>query len=170
MKKQIFGFALFSFIFGATVIIYGMFAVKSVNEVKMSVDYSNYAQTKSCWRMKREAHETNVHSPIVRQAILDLKTKHLRWELDRARVDAPVALNFFVKDGKGTRFVHSELVPMSAYGDQFVNANSSYEWLENLDSYENLYVIAEPLSHMEQENKIFSPEFDAGKATPVLLY
>lgn len=170
MKKHIFGFALFSFIFGATAVIYGMFTVNSVNEVKMPVDYSGYAQTRSCWRMKREARETNVHSPIVRQAILNLKTKHLSWELDRARVDAPIALNFFVKDEKGTRFVHSQLVPMSAYGDEFVNANSSYEWLDNLDSYENLYVIAEPLSQREQGNKIFSPEFDAAKATPVLLY
>ena len=68
------------------------------------------------------------------------------------------------------RYINSALVPVLAYRDGSVRATSSYEWLDNLDSYENLYVIAEPIAQGEYQSKSFQHEFDASKATAVLLY
>lgn len=171
MKKHFFGFALFSLIVGTSAFIYSMFNVSSVEKVYMPVDYSNYAQTKSCWKMKRELNKVNTTLPTVKQAIFNLETKQLKWELDAPQVKTPIALKFFVKDEYGTRYVNSVLVPVIAYRDgSVIRATSSYEWLNNLGSYKNLYVTAEPVSYGAFENKKFPVEFDASKATAVLLY
>jgi hypothetical protein len=168
MKKHLFGFALFSLIVGTTAFIYAKFNVVSVDEVYTPVDYSTFAQTKSCWKMKREMSESNIGLPIVKQAIFNLRTKQLKWELDRSNIDTPIALNFFVKDKNGTRYINSVLAPMSGYeGGAII---SSYLWLDNLDSYENLYITAEPVSYSEYRNKNFRAKFDVSRATPVLLY
>jgi hypothetical protein len=169
MKKHFWGFALFSFIVGISAIIYGMFNVLAVEEVGQSYT-ATYSPTKSCWKMKRESSRTNFGSPMVKQAVFNLKSKQLRWELDTSEVNTPVALNFFIKDEKGTRYVNSTFVPMSAYRDNSVRATSSYLWLDNLESYENLYVIAEPVLSGAYKNKNFQPNFDARRATAVLVY
>ncbi len=120
--------------------------------------------------MKRESSRVNLGSPLVKQATFNLASKQLRWELDTSEVNTPIALNFFIKGENGTRYVNSTFVPMIAYRDGSVNATSSYEWLNNLDSYENLYVTAEPVSHGKRGYKNFSREFDASQATAVLVY
>lgn len=171
MKKHFFGFAVFSLIVGTSAFVYSMFNVGSVEKVYTSVDYSNYAQKNSCWKMKRELNKANAGLPTVKQAIFNLETKQLKWELDAAEVNTPIALNFFVKDEYGMRYVNSALVPRIAYRDgSAIRATSSYDWLDNLGSYKNLYVTAEPISSGTFENKNFPIEFDASKATAVLLY
>lgn len=170
MIKHFIGFALFSFIVGTAVFISATFNGGAVEEAYTPVDYSNYAQTKSCWKMKRELNRENVGTPMVKQAIFDLESKQLRWKLDTAGVDTPIVLNFFVKSEKGMRYVNSALVPMLAYQDGSVRATSSYEWLDNLDSYENLYVTAEPISPGAYRNKNFQKDFDVSRSTPVLIY
>jgi hypothetical protein len=171
MKKHLLGFALFSFIVGTAIFIYAMLNIVNIEEVT-APNYSPnyYSKATTCWKMKHESNRTNFGSPMVKQAIFNLESKQLKWELDTSGVDAPIALNFFIKDENGTRYVNSTFVPMLAYRNGLVTATSSYEWLDNLDSYENLYVIAEPISFGERGNYNLPMKFDASKATPVLLY
>ena len=170
MKKHIFGFALFSFIVGTTGFIYAMLSIVNIEEVKVPSHSQTYSPTKSCWKMKRETSRANLNSPLVKQATFNLASKQLRWELAASEVNTPIALNFFIKGVNGTRYVNSTFVPTIAFRDGSVNATSSYEWLNNLDSYENLYVIAEPIGQGKRGYKNFSREFDASKATAVLVY
>jgi hypothetical protein len=170
MKKHIFGFALFSFIVGTAAFIYAMLSIVNIEEVRVPSYTPTYSPAKSCWKMKRETSRVNFGSPLVKQATFNLASKQLKWELDTSRVDTPIALNFFIKGENGTRYVNSTFVPTIAFSDGSVNATSSYEWLSNLDSYENLYVTAEPVWDSKRGNKNFSREFDASKATAVLVY
>jgi hypothetical protein len=170
MKKHIFGFALFSFIVGTTGFIYAMLNIVNIEEVKVPSYTPSYSSTKSCWKMKRNSTQVNLGSPLVKQATFNLASKQLKWELDTSQINAPIALNFFIKNESGTQYVNSTFVPTIAFRDGSVNATSSYEWLNNLDSHENLYVIAEPLVHGKRGYKNSLPEFDASKATAVLVY
>ncbi len=171
MKKHIFGLAFFSFIVGATAIIYSMFNFVNVEEVFVSPQTSTRAT--SCWKMKRESRESKFASPIIKQAVFDLKTKQLNWELATPKTDSnlKIALHFFVKDDKtGARYINSALVPVSSNPEGTINGTSSFQWLDNLQSYENLYVIAEYISLDKFKSKSYQPKFDAGKAASVLLY
>jgi hypothetical protein len=169
MIKHYFGFALFSFIVGTSAVIYAMVNVVNVNEVTVP-SYSTYSPGKSCWKMKRESRESNISSPTIRQAVINLKTKQLKWELDTSQVNTPIALNFFIKGENGTRYVSSTFLFMIDYQDGSVDMTSFCEWLKNLDSYENLYVIAESVPTSAYKNKNFQPIFDQSKATAVLVY
>jgi len=162
MKKHIFGLAVFSFIVGAAAIAFAVFNVPEtirVAEVAPVVvvpqNDSSHKPT-SCWNMRRTSKESNLENLIVRQAVFNLKTKEFSWELAAPKADLPIALHLFVKDEKGTRYV-----------DGFL-AVDSFEWVDELESYENLYVIAEraPQSKFDKKNH---PKFDADKATAVSL-
>lgn len=170
MKKHILGFALFSFIVAATIFIYAMLGLFNIEEVTVPNYSPGYSTVKSCWKMQRDTRAANSGSPLIKQAVFNLKSKQLKWELDTTEINTPIALNFFIKDEKGTRYVNSTYVPTIAYRDGRVRATSSYEWLNNLDSYENLYVTAEPVTSRFYKNKHFRPEFNASNATAVLLY
>jgi len=169
MKKHIIGFTLFSIIVGTAAFIYAMFNVVNVEEV-FAPAYTPTYQRNSCWKMKRDFKESNVGSPVIRQAVLDLKTKQLNWELATPQPNSKIALHFFIKDESGTRYINSALAPESGFENGVVKATSSYLWLDNLDSYENLYVIAEITSRSDYKNKNNQPKFDQAKATSVLLY
>jgi hypothetical protein len=171
MKKHLLGFALFSFIVGTAIFIYAMLNIVNIEEVT-APNYSPnyYSKATSCWKMKHESNRTNFGSPVVEQAIFNTKSKVLNWVLNTSNSDTSVALNFFVKDENGTRYVNSIFVPAAAYRDGLVRATSSYEWLDNLGSYDNLYVIAEPISFGERGKYNLPMKFDANRATPVLLY
>ena len=169
MKKHIIGFTLFSIIVGTAAFIYAMFNVVNVEEV-FAPAYTPTYQTKSCWKMKRDSKETNVGSPVVRQAVLDLKTKQLNWEVAAPETKSKIALHFFIKDENGTRYINSALAPETSFENGVIKATSSYLWLDNLASYENLYVIAEFTSRSDYKNKYAQPKFDSSNATSVLLY
>ncbi len=68
---------------------------------------------------------------------------------------------FFVKDGNKTRFLTTEKVIAERVDWEGVSQTSSFEWLSDIASRENLYVIA------ECEGK--SPVFEQDKATAVLV-
>lgn len=170
MKKHYFGFALFSFIVGTAAVIYAMFNVVNVEEVPVPSYSATYSPSKSCWKMKRELRESNIGSPIIRQAIFNLKTKQLKWELAAPETNSKIALHFFIKDENGTRYINSVLAPTFGYEYGTMKATSSYLWLDNLESYENLYITAEPVSSGAYKNKNFQPKFDASRATAVLVY
>lgn len=167
MKKHILGFALFSFIVGTAIFIYAILNPFKVEKNSVPAFSPADLQVNSCWRMKRNLNAKRNNSPVIKQAIFNLQTKELNWELDTSNVNAPIALNFFVKGEKGTRYINTKVIPMNAYHNGKTGAASSFLWLNNLDSYENLYVTAEPLS---SDNVNFSKDFDLSKAAPVLIY
>jgi hypothetical protein len=153
MKKHILGIALFSLIIGSAGIFYSFFAD----------DYDTY-----------NIVETEVYSyesfdggfvesqPIIRQAVLDLKTKQINWEFSNRNNKADIALYFYIVDSHGVRYLNSEHTRTT---NDFV---SSYIWLDNLKSYENLYVIAVDMNTHRAQSAI--PRFEINKATSVLLY
>ncbi|MEO6590291.1 MAG: hypothetical protein ABIP06_13415 [Pyrinomonadaceae bacterium] len=169
MNKNLWGFALFALIFGATVLIFNSFEVVNTDVVSTPLDYSNYAGTTSCWRMKRQSVERNFGSLLIKQAMLNLDSKQLKWELDTAQTETPIALNFFIGNEKGIRYLNSSLVPTSAFGNGLIEARSSFGWLNKLKYDDNLYVIAQPLTVEDVKNKNYSTNFES-EGTSVLIY
>lgn len=180
MKKHIIGLTLFSFIVSAAAIVYAVFNVPKI--VPVAPMRFVVAERTHC-KMKRAANHSQVDLPVVTQAVFDLKTKQLNWELaaplssgsntsiDFSGAGSKIALHFFVKNKNGTRYLNSVLAPGLATSENLViKGSGSYEWLDNLNSYENLYVTAESTSWKKFQDKTVQPEFDAEKATSVLLY
>jgi hypothetical protein len=185
MKKHIAGFILFCFVVGTAAF---------TSEVwRVFWDYGTIApkrEENSYSKIKPIISETEAtvgaidkKSPTVRQAVFNLNTKQVNIEL-LFRDDVPagekinVKLSYFRNDSKGARFIKSEsvgLLPESFYNrnkDTTAVVLSSYEWLDKLDSYENLYVIAEfdgkysdELSS-ESYIKQTTPKFDVSKTIP----
>ena len=185
MKKHLLGFALFSLIVGTAAFAYAMFNVVKVDEVPAPSYYQAYSPTKSCWKMKRNVRESNFDAPKVSQAVFNRRTEQLSLKLELPETSSEVALHFFVKDAEGTRYISSEQVLGGARGRvegkmdlqaadgeyRFgeMKVTGSYSSLDNLNSYENLYLIAESVSVSQIRNNNFQPEFDAAKAIPVLI-
>ncbi len=185
MKKHLFGFALFSFIVGTTAFIYAMLNIVNIREVPVPAYSATYSPTKSCWKMKRESVEPKFDSPKISQAVLNLKTKEFNWKLETPEIGAPIALHFFVEDKKGVRYIASEQVLMvvgrnmsEEMDKRLINVSGSlgkvkftgsYLSLDNINAYQNLYLIAEFVSISQIRNNNFQPEFDAEKAIPVLI-
>lgn len=169
MKKHIIGLALFSFIVITAGFVYSMFSVARVEEVFVVTNSETYSPTKSCWKMKRDSKQSSVGDIKVKQAVFDLKTKQLNWELAAPlREGSSIALHFFVKNADGTRYLNSALAPQTGFENGVIKATSSYEWLDRLESYENLYVVPELTTWSEFQKR--QPKFNAEKATSVLLY
>ena len=169
MKRHILGFAVFSFIVGATAIIYAMFNVVNVEKISVPAYPERYSSRTACWKMRREAQESNVGSPKIEQAVFNLNTKQFTWRLASPETELPIALHFFVKDADGTRYIGTERAMSSNLRDGTSHFTGSHSWLDNLDSDVNLYVIAEFVPAYGSYNKNFQPEFDASKATAVLF-
>jgi len=168
MKKHILGFALFSFILGAAAFVYAMFNVVRVEEVPAPTYPQTYSSKTSCWRMKSQLRESNFGSPVIEQAVFNLRTEQFSWKLATTKTDLPIALHFFVKDSNKTRYIYSEQY-IAGSRDGELKFTSSRLSPDNLDSDENLYVIGEFVSPSERYNKNFQPEFDASRATAVSL-
>ncbi len=166
MKKHILGFALFSFIVAAAAFVY-----KSFNSVVTEETYnSNYSTRCKRLKLPPETSAKNMDVPFVRQAVLDTQTKILHWKLYTPKMDAAIKLHFFVKDENAIRYISSAPGIRSALKGGELNFESSWMWMDNLDSYEDLYVVAEAVSPSEIYYKKIEPKFDAGKATAISLY
>jgi hypothetical protein len=169
MNKHIAGFILFSFIIGMTAFIYAMFNIVRLVEVPAPTYSQTYSSKTSCWKMKRQLRESNFGSPVIEQAVFNLKTKRFSWKLAAPETDLPIALHFFVKDKNGIRYISTEQ-DINSVRYKELNFSSSFIWIDNLDSYANLYVMAELVPTSRRYNKNFQPEFDVSRAAPVLLY
>lgn len=166
MKKHLFGFAIFSLIVGAAIFVSAIFS--SPKEVFVPVVETTYETrvNSSCWKMKREYSKTD--SVSVRQAVLDLETKEIKFQLDAPKPDSKVALHFFVKDAEGTYYLATELpAPLMQSASGLRGTIKSNYWLNNLSSYENLYVV--PDTNFNREMGAFYPKFDEGKAFAVTV-
>lgn len=174
MKRNIIGLVVFSLIIGAAVF------VKSALSVRNPVNY-DYAARRDCPLHQPFSSELNSPQSVgtvklsVKQAVLNLKTMQINWEVAVPLKNSLFALHFFVKDNHGTRYLASELGPMSSFGKTSSDTGaleftSSYLWLDNLGHYQNLYVVPEQVSFSDYQSKHFSPQFDENAAIPVLLY
>lgn len=184
MKKHLFGFALFSLIVGTAAFVYAIFNVVRVDEVPAPSYYQTYSPSTSCWKMKKDLRQSNFDSPKVSQAVFNTRTEQVSLNLELPEISAPIVLHFFVKDAKGARYIASEQVLVAgrgklegkmdmqadgAYRFGEIKITGSYSSLDNLNSFENLYLIAESVSVSQTRNNNFQPEFDAAKAIPVLI-
>lgn len=164
MKKHILGLTLFSFIVGTTAFIYAAFFrfVPDVTVAETPLSAPMYSAEKtSCWKMKRK---TKADSIKVNIAVFNLQSRKFHWEIIASRNDAIIALHFFSKDGKVTRYVNTEMVNARLTQDGVLKFNNTYQWINELKSLDNLYVIAEYESEISRH-----PNFDAAKATAVTL-
>lgn len=166
MKKHILGFAVFSFIVAAT-----MFGYKFFNSFETDKTY-NYTSSRSCRLTKPQPATltTNVAAPFVRQAVLDTQTRILYWELSAPKIDSAIKLHFFVKNENGTRYISSSPGVRSDLNGGNLTFESSLMWMDNLNSYENLYVAAEAVPASELHIRKYEPKFDASKATAISLH
>ena len=78
MKKHIIGLAVFSFIVGASTIIFSVLSPSEIIPVPVPQNNSTNLPT-SCWAMKRELKEFNSNSSIIKQAVFNLNTKQFSW-------------------------------------------------------------------------------------------
>jgi hypothetical protein len=157
MKKHILGILLFSLIVGSAGFIYGYFGLI----------YKSVIKSENC-RFRINESDTggsgsSGYRPILRQVVLDLKTKQINWEFSDKNLKTSIALHFYTVDSNGSKYLKTEYVRSTN------DFTSSYLWLDNLKSYENLYVIAVeyPNTHRSMAS---IPAFDLRKATSVLLY
>ena len=184
MNKHIVGFILFNLIVGTSIIIAAFFyqIPKFESVVVAPITYETY--THSCWKMNK-SYANNATSVKVTQAIYSNKTEELKTELfiqsgEQSLDSIKIALHFFVKNGDFTRYLGTEDLTNNK-GDikgiydmserkitkaTFV-VTSDYQWLSDLDSSENLYVMPELIT--EGMNRDYTPVFYEANATPVTL-
>lgn len=177
MKRHLLGFALFVLIVGTAVFVRSMF--RTATTVKVSVpNYSLTSPATSCWKMKATSRTNKSTAPIsIGQAVFNLDRKQIKLELQNASEmnNFPTVLHFFQKDVNGIKYIASEPVLLVVYDSNKTSyggvntLTASYDWLYNLDSYANLYVITGYAPMRGVDDKNFQPEFDASHAVPVML-
>jgi hypothetical protein len=152
MKKHVFGIAIFVTIIGISGIAYSVFVRDTPIICSFPVNPENYVDD-----------EIQPSQHLIKQAVLDLKTKQINWEFDQNKLKANIALHFYAVDSNGSKYLKTEYVRTTR------DFKTSYLWLNSLKSYENLYVIADeyPNTHRGMSS---IPAFDMSKATPILLY
>lgn len=172
MKKHIIGFAIFSIIVGSAVFVKAIFNISRDIIVPAADNYSYTTIKKtSCWKMRQELEERS--APVVKQAVLDLNNKRIDWAIYIPQMDSSrLALHFFVKDARSTRYITTELAPSmaSSPNNKWITYTSSYISFNNFSPYENLYVVPEMISQEDARMKFFNPEFNEDIAVPVTVY
>lgn len=158
MKKHLFGLVVFSFIVGAAIVYRSVFV--AAPHLKQ-----NLAQTVTDnlnWKVSDKLY--------VKRADYDVKEDLLRWELSAPKVDSPVVLHFFIKDENGTRHIASGQGVNTCLIEAKLEFTTYFSGLDNLKSYENLYVIAEFGTKAKVYKEGYKPIFDSDKATPILPF
>lgn len=184
MNKHIIGLIVFSFIVGMSAIVAAFFVrmppIPEVAPVKVSESNEYvYRGRTSCKKKKRKPRpkSSDLASAKVSQAVFDLNKKYLNTEfiIERATDSTEninVALHFFVNDSFGAQHIATEFVTLTPnfdIGDKAMTSKlSSFNWLSNLESRENLYVMAEVVDTNYSYEKL-PPVFDSYEATAVLV-
>jgi hypothetical protein len=180
MKKHIAGFILFCFVVGTAVFVSRLFGVSLIYKVTPNHDKIVPLKEKTVIaETDAEFGAIDKNSPRVRQAVFSLTTKQVNLELlfnKKQFFDEGVAIkfNFFRNNEQGIRFIHSEIVRLVPDSFSYSNGDTttasvigSYNWLDELGSYDNLYVVAEFTNSYTIEKT--NPKFDANFAKEVLL-
>lgn len=180
MNQNVFGAILFSVIVGMAIFVSEYFVVlptpPSVYESPITVN-KKYSCSHQGRTVINQTSPTGVASVKVVQAVLNQRTNQLNTDfaikLDNPQTQAvSVSLHFFVKDGAKTIYLATETMIVQPDFDFEGKANheviSSFQWLDDLQKRDNLYVIAEP-SISFNNSRTLEPKFDANLATPILL-
>lgn len=177
MNRHIFGFIFFSLIVGTSAIVYGFFFAPLATIQPVFVFESQPEKRKSCRRERFERIERSEVKAKVVQAVLDQNTNQLDMDIFLKRIngsndEVTVWLSFFTKDGAKTRYLTTEkvfLMPEFSIDDTSINnLNLSYDWLDDVKSRENLYVVPQTIKGAENYEK-FTPSFDEANALPVTV-
>lgn len=173
MKKHIFGFAIFSFIIGATVLVSGLLATMfcSGSPVLLKTNYAE-SERKTYCNMKR-SQRYGTEKIKIEQAFLDQNNRELKTfiALKNSGKDSDpytVALHFFTKNGDQTRFVATENVYFETGLKNNETTLKSLSWTDKLETTDNLYVQPEATWGLTKYKGI-PPGFDQTNAAPVLL-
>ena len=153
MKKHFVGFIIFSLVIGANIIV-GKLLHKTAmpkNILVISPNYAGNFQTQPLI----VSEKIGVTVKLV-QATFNQPTKQLKFELllnrsDKSLQEANFKLHFFVYDGKEIRFLATEkgqtTFGMNIEDNRVINSSIFCEWLDNLESKENIYVWVETISN-----------------------
>lgn len=178
MTKHIAGFILFSFIVGVSGVLAFIFAEIPKEEIAVEKSYVPRFESKTrCVKKNYGNYENSNASVKVVQAVFNERTKLLDTNLFIKRGDSSLqsvtfALHFFVKNRNGVRYLASEnyyLKPDFNNRDEASQAipSRSYQWLDDLTSQENLYVIADTTINKTNHRKA-QPDFDENRATAII--
>lgn len=178
MTKHIAGFILFGFIVGISGIIAFIFAEIPQPEKVFDDELilPRYESKSRCYKRSHGSFDNSDVSVKVVQAVFNERTKQLDTDLFIKRKDfstenVSVVLHFFAKEIDGTKYLASERVwlepEFNLEGKATHTITSSYQWLDNLNSFENLYVLADT-ANSKVNYKKFNPYFDEYKATAVI--
>lgn len=182
MKRHLLGVAVFSAIIFSAIGISRLFAVSS-DYIPVNISPGTPWEKTSCFKAKRvrvysEKVEIERHakSPVVTQAFFNDRTKQININLNFDSGDfeagaTPIRLSYFKEENGAVNLVKSEFITMPAQGFEYDNGTlsaslvASYQWLDNLDFADNLYVQAQisPISSKIRPQ----PVFDADKAIAV---
>lgn len=175
MKQNIFGVILFSIIVGTAV--YVSQSTVTLPKLPAVEERPVYESRTSCRKVVVKAPATNLAKIKVTQAVLNPRTNQLITSLWLEKQNPSinhlgVTYHFFVKDGSSTRYLASETVAIqpSFNSDNIATHEimSSYNWLDNFDVKDNLYLIASTDNDGFSKSKSI-PGFDELNAVPVLL-
>jgi hypothetical protein len=173
MSKHIFGFILFSLIVGISAIIYGFFALPSPLVLPVYVFENQPEKRKSCRKETYSRVErASVNAKVV-QAVFNSNTNQLDIDLILERKNsltdyATVSLHFFAKDGAETRYLRTEKVNLTPNNKMMHSITESYDWLDDLKSRGNLYVVPQTIGDGESYQRLM-PRFDETNAMPITL-
>jgi hypothetical protein len=181
MTRHIAGFVLFSFIVSVSGVIAFIFADIPQNIVPQPEIYTvknapKYEGKYRCDKKDNYTFSSDV-SVKVAQSVFNKRTGLIDTNLYIERKDfstnsVAVALHFFAKNNDGARFIATE----NFYSKPDFNRQNkavlgipsrSYQWLDDLNPNENLYVIADA-DFRNVGNRKFQPDFDETKAFSVI--
>jgi hypothetical protein len=180
MNQNVFGVILFSLIVGTAIFVSEYFVplptLLPVYERPVSSD-NKY----TCSQRKRQVtyQTSQIAKPTVKvsQIFFNQRTNQLNTDF-LIKAESPktenvgIALHFFTKDGRKTKYLATETILVKPNFDESGLANydfiSSFKWLNDLNRHDNLYVIAEPSVDF-RSSKTLEPNFDSSKATSVLI-
>jgi hypothetical protein len=173
MNKHIFGFILFSLIVGTSAFIYGFFFTPLATIQPVYVFENQPEKRKSCRKETYSRVERATVNAKVVQAVFNLNTNQLDMDLflegkDNSIDDVTVRLHFYVKDGAKTRYLRTEKVLLTPNDKMIHSITESYDWLSDLKSRGNLYVVPQTFVGIERDQAL-RLSFDEANAMPITV-
>jgi hypothetical protein len=172
-KQHIVGILIFTLIVGTSIVIASFF-IKIPEQTSVTVsdyDIFTFRSERKCRKKRKKRRPKEEVSVKIDQAVFNVKTEKLSLAFsfqgkNNLEKTAKVALYFFVNDKNGTRHLATEYTEV--YTDSSVKEINSYNWLRNLQSHENLYIIPQVIGDYD-DFSAYKPNFIESKATAIVL-
>lgn len=172
-KQHIVGIIIFTLIVGTSIVI-GSFFIKLPEKTSVTVsDYDSftYRSERKCRKKRKKRRPTEDVSIKMDQAVFNPNLEKLSLSISLESKSglentAKVALYFFVNDKNGTRHLATEYTEV--YTGSSVKEINSYNWLRNLQTHENLYIIPQVINDYD-DFSAYQPKFNESKATAIVL-